>query len=203
MKHVREIKVALLAIVCGFLLYFGMYFLRGMNLFSPTRTYVGVFERINGLTEQAPVFVRGYNVGQVNRIEYDFSRRNAFHVSVAIDKHIAVPEGAEMVLVADGIMGGKAIELIIPVSEGQVMALVQGYEVRVQGEKFPRREKDGGYRLQLGGKLVEPHLGFAGCRKTQRTVKARIVKVERQSTVLAPLLSAGKAAQPVGAKNID
>ena len=123
MKHVREIKVALLAIVCGFLLYFGMYFLRGMNIFSPTRTYVGVFERINGLTEQAPVFVRGYNVGQVNRIEYDFSRRNAFHVSVAIDKHIAVPEGAEMVLVADGIMGGKAIELIIPVSEGQAMAL--------------------------------------------------------------------------------
>ena len=59
MKHVREIKVALLAIVCGFLLYFGMYFLRGMNLFSPTRTYVGVFERINGLTEQAPVFVHG------------------------------------------------------------------------------------------------------------------------------------------------
>lgn len=123
MKHVREIKVALLAIVCGFLLYFGMYFLRGMNIFSPTRTYVGVFERINGLTEQAPVFVRGYNVGQVNRIEYDFSRRNAFHVSVAIDRHIAVPEGAEMVLVADGIMGGKAIELIIPVSEGQAMAL--------------------------------------------------------------------------------
>lgn len=123
MKHVREIKVALLAIVCGFLLYFGMYFLRGMNIFSPTRTYVGVFERINGLTEQAPVFVRGYNVGQVNRIEYDFSRRNAFHVSVAIDRHISVPEGAEMVLVADGIMGGKAIELIIPVSEGQAMAL--------------------------------------------------------------------------------
>ena len=119
MKHTREIKVALLAVVCGFLLYFGMYFLRGVNIFSPTRSYTGVFERVNGLTEQAPVYVRGYNVGQVNRIEYDFTRRKAFNVSITIDKHISLPEGAEMVLVADGLMGGKAIELIIPVTEGR------------------------------------------------------------------------------------
>ncbi|MBP5477131.1 MAG: MCE family protein [Paludibacteraceae bacterium] len=119
MKHTREIKVALLAVVCGFLLYFGMYFLRGVNIFSPTRSYTGVFERVNGLTEQAPVYVRGYNVGQVNRIEYDFTRRKAFNVSITIDKHISLPKGAEMVLVADGLMGGKAIELIIPVTEGQ------------------------------------------------------------------------------------
>ena len=119
MKHTREIKVALLAVVCGFLLYFGMYFLRGVNIFFPTRSYTGVFERVNGLTEQAPVYVRGYNVGQVNRIEYDFTRRKAFNVSITIDKHIALPEGAEMVLVADGLMGGKAIELIIPVTEGR------------------------------------------------------------------------------------
>ncbi|MBQ7698308.1 MAG: MCE family protein [Paludibacteraceae bacterium] len=126
MKHTREIKVALLAIVCGFLLYFGMYFLRGTNIFSPTRTYTGVFERVNGLTEQAPVYVRGYNVGQVEHIAYDFSRHNAFRVTVSIDKHISVPEGSEMVLVADGLLGGKAIELILPVTEGQpAVALAQ------------------------------------------------------------------------------
>lgn len=111
--------MALLAIVCGFLLYFGMYFLRGVNIFSPTRTYTGVFERVNGLTEQAPVYVRGYNVGQVNAIDYDFTLRNAFRVSVSIDKHISLPVGSEMVLIADGLMGGKAIEIIIPVTEGR------------------------------------------------------------------------------------
>ena len=119
MKHIREIKVAVLAIVCGFLLYFGMYFLRGVNLFSPVHTYVGVFERLNGLTEQAPVYVRGYNIGQVTRIDYDFTRRNAFSVSVSIDKHISLPEGSEMVLIADGLLGGKAIEVVIPFTEGQ------------------------------------------------------------------------------------
>ncbi len=119
MKHAREIKVALLAIVCGFLLYFGMYFLRGVNLFSPTRSYTGVFERVNGLTEQAPVYARGYNVGQVSRIDYDFTRSEAFRVTVTIDKRISLPDGSEMALVADGLMGGKAIELVIPVTEGQ------------------------------------------------------------------------------------
>ncbi len=118
MKHIREIKVAVLALVCGFLLYFGMYFLRGVNIFSPTRTYVGVFERVEGLTEQAPVYVRGYHVGQVDAIDYDFARKDAFRVIVSMDKHIVVPKGAEMVLVADGLLGGKAIEVVIPVEEG-------------------------------------------------------------------------------------
>jgi phospholipid/cholesterol/gamma-HCH transport system substrate-binding protein len=90
-----------------------------VNLFSPVHTYVGVFERLNGLTEQAPVYVRGYNIGQVTRIDYDFTRRNAFSVSVSIDKHISLPEGSEMVLIADGLLGGKAIEVVIPFTEGQ------------------------------------------------------------------------------------
>ncbi len=119
MKYSREIKIGLLAVVCIFLLYFGMYFLRGVNIFSPTRYYVGKYEHVDGLTEQAPVYIRGYNVGQVEHIAYDFTRKDAFTIQIAIDKHIYVPEGSEMVLVADGLLGGKAIELVIPVGEGE------------------------------------------------------------------------------------
>ncbi len=114
MKYSREIKVALLAIVCIALLYFGMYFLRGVNIFSPTHAYIGQYERLDGLTEQAPVYIRGYNVGQVETIRYDFTRQDAFTVRIAIDKHITLPQGSEMVLVADGLLGGKAIEVVIP-----------------------------------------------------------------------------------------
>ena len=48
MKHAREIKVGILAVVCSGILYFGFNFLKGVNIFSPTNCYYGYFERSNG-----------------------------------------------------------------------------------------------------------------------------------------------------------
>ena len=114
MKHAREIKVGVLAIVCAGILYFGFNFLKGVNIFSPTRCYLGQYERVNGLTEQAPVYIRGYKVGLVESIRYDFTRDMSFVVAVSIDKGIELPKGTQMALVADGLLGGMAIELCVP-----------------------------------------------------------------------------------------
>ena len=132
MKHIREIKVAVLAVVCIGLLYFGMYFLRGVNLFSPTHTYTGKFEQLNGLTEQAPVYVRGYQVGPVETIQFDFTRTEAFTVRIAIDRHIFLPQGSEMVLVADGLLGRKAVEVVIPFDQS-TEAAADTLPTRIEG----------------------------------------------------------------------
>lgn len=111
MKHVREIKVGVLAAVCLFLLFFGLNFLKGVNIFSPTNSYHGVFYNLHGLEEQAAVYIRGHKVGQVDRIHYDFTRDSAFTVDISVNKDIALPEGTQMALVSDGLLGGMAIEL--------------------------------------------------------------------------------------------
>ncbi|MCQ2311262.1 MAG: MlaD family protein [Paludibacteraceae bacterium] len=123
MKHAREYKVAALAIVCAFLVYFGMYYLKGVNVFSPVKHYVGVFDNVSGLQEQAPVYVRGYKVGQVDKITYDYTLENAFTVTISMDKNIAIMAPSEMRLFDDGILGGKAIEVIVPVgsTDGQTI----------------------------------------------------------------------------------
>ena len=121
MKYSRELKVGALAIVCMVILYFGFNFLKGINIFSPTHVYVGQFERANGLTEQAPVYIKGYKVGLVERIQYDFTRTPAFTVVVSIDKDIALPRGTQMALVADGLLGGGAIELQLPALANRAM----------------------------------------------------------------------------------
>ena len=72
MKYSRELKVGVLAIICLGILYFGFNFLKGVNIFSPTKVYVGQFERANGLTEQAPVYIKGYKVGLVETIQYEW-----------------------------------------------------------------------------------------------------------------------------------
>ena len=49
MKHAREIKVGILATVCVFLLFFGLNFLKGVNIFSPTNAYHGIYYNLHGL----------------------------------------------------------------------------------------------------------------------------------------------------------
>jgi len=120
MKHAREIKVAILAIVCAFLLFFGLHFLKGVNIFSPVHRYVGIYENVGGLTEQAPVYIRGYKVGQVEHIYYDFTQEQAFRVTVSIDRDIDLPEGSSMLLISDGMLGGKAISIEVPVTANPV-----------------------------------------------------------------------------------
>ena len=117
MKISRELKVGVLAILCGVILYFGLNFLKGINIFSSTSSYVGQYEEISGLTEQAPVYIKGYQVGLVERIQYDFTQSPAFTVAVSVNKDIMLPEGTQMALVADGLLGGMAVELILPTQQ--------------------------------------------------------------------------------------
>ena len=126
MKYSREFKVGVLAIVCLGILYFGFNFLKGMNIFSPTKVYVGTFDRINGLTAQAPVYIKGYQVGLVESIQYDFKQIPAFTVNVSIDKTIELPRGTQMALVADGLLGGGAIELQLPLMPNRAMPYQKG-----------------------------------------------------------------------------
>jgi len=114
MKHLREIKVGLLAAVCLFLLFFGFNFLKGVNIFTPTNSYHGVYTHLHGLEEQAAVYIRGHKVGQVDAIHYDFTRDSAFLVDISIKKDIDLPSGTRMALVSDGMLGGMAIELQLP-----------------------------------------------------------------------------------------
>lgn len=126
MKYSRELKVGILAIVCLGILYFGFNFLKGVNIFSPTKVYVGTFDRVNGLTAQAPVYIKGYQVGLVESIQYDFKQSPAFTVVVSIDKTIELPRGTQMALVADGMLGGGAIELQLPPLMNRAMPYQNG-----------------------------------------------------------------------------
>lgn len=114
MKISREVRVGLLVALCLFLLYFGFKFLKGVNIFNPIHSYTGKFVQLNGLTEQAPVYVRGYKVGLVEEIDYDYSRDTAFTIIVSLNSDIKVVEGSAMRLIPDGLLGGTAIEVIIP-----------------------------------------------------------------------------------------
>ena len=115
MKHFKEIRVAILAMIALALFYFGFNFLKGINIFHKTNTYVATFNTMNGLVEQGPVYVKGYKVGIVDRIEYDFTREEAFVVHFSTNTENILPEGTVVAFVPDGLLGGEALALRIPI----------------------------------------------------------------------------------------
>ena len=111
-----------MVITAIFLLYFGLNFLKGIDVFQKTSFYYGKFEQLDGLVPSSPVFVKGYKVGQVEEVKYDFSKSEAFTVKISVANDIKLPKGAVIELFDNGLMGGKAIQLVYsPITAGQIM----------------------------------------------------------------------------------
>ena len=108
----REVKVGIMAVIAVFVLYFGLNYLKGIDIFSPVSYYYGRYENIGGLVPSSPVFVKGFKVGQVEQIKYDFSKKESFVIKISVSKDIKLPKDTRIELYDEGIMGGKAIQLI-------------------------------------------------------------------------------------------
>jgi phospholipid/cholesterol/gamma-HCH transport system substrate-binding protein len=116
----REIKVGLMAISAIFVLYFGLNFLKGIDIFSSVGDYYAVYENIGGLVPSSPVYIKGFKVGQVEEVRYDFSKQKSFVIKISVSKDIQLPKGAKVELYDDGLMGGKAIQLVYaPITASQ------------------------------------------------------------------------------------
>ena len=108
----REVKVGIMVIVAIFVLYFGLNFLKGIDIFSPVNNYYAKYENIGGLVPSTPVYVKGFKVGQVEQVKYDFTKKESFVIRISVAKDIKLPKGTKLELYDDGLMGGKAVQLI-------------------------------------------------------------------------------------------
>ena len=118
----REVKVGIMVVVAIFVLYFGLNFLKGINIFSSADYYYARYENIGGLVPSSPVYVKGFKIGQVEQVKYDFTKKESFVIKVSVSKDIKIPKGAKILLYDEGIMGGKAIQFVFdPIIPSQAM----------------------------------------------------------------------------------
>ena len=112
MKLTKEIKIALEAIVGILIMYFGINFLKGMNLFSTNNTYFITFDDIQGLGASTPIYADGYKVGIVDGLEYDYKENGPIKVKVDIIKDLRIPQGSKAEIVKD-LMGNLQVNLLL------------------------------------------------------------------------------------------
>ena len=108
----KEIKIALTAVVALVLLFIGLNFLKGINVFQSTNTYYVKFKNVVGLSVSNPVYANGYPVGIVRSIAYDYQRGDNVVVGIELDDEMRVAQGTTAELETD-LMGGVKMNLLM------------------------------------------------------------------------------------------
>ncbi len=113
----KNVKIALTVLVGLALLYWGINYLKGVNLLTPANAFFTEVESTEGLLTAAPITVNGFQVGQVREINYDYNK-NKITVMLAMNKEMVVPEGSTVTMVS-GLLGGTS--LVLNLGDGPAM----------------------------------------------------------------------------------
>lgn len=108
----KEVKIALV-VICGLvILFFGMNFLKGLNLFSSANIYYISFKDISGLSSSSPIYADGYQVGVVKSIKYDYEKSGYIMVEADINEQLRIPKGSSAEIVSD-MLGNVKVNLLL------------------------------------------------------------------------------------------
>ena len=108
----KEVKIALVAIVGLVVLFLGMNFLKGLDLFSSDSRYYISFKDISGLSSSCPIYADGYKVGVVRNIDYDYGQTKDIIVEADINRDMRIPKGSSAEIVSD-LMGNVKVNLLL------------------------------------------------------------------------------------------
>ena len=106
----KEIKIAVLTIVSGTMLYTGFNFLKGSDTFSRINYYSVYYKNVDGLVAGNPVYVNGLSVGQVKNLELTSDNRVKVMLQVASD--VSLSDSTVAKLLNGSLLGGKSIVLV-------------------------------------------------------------------------------------------
>ena len=109
----KEIKIGIFARIMLASLWAGLRFLSGVDSFGRYNTYYAQYDRVNGLAEASPVLIQGYKVGTISKIKFDPTKSEEVQVAFRIRRRYALPANSEAKIFTNGLMGGKAVEIIL------------------------------------------------------------------------------------------
>lgn len=106
----KEIMVGLLVALALVLLFFGINFLKGVNIFKAANYYYAAYTNVEGLATSAPVTLNGYKVGLVRSIHYQYDNPGHVVVEFSVDRNLRLPQGSAAVISSD-LLGTASIVL--------------------------------------------------------------------------------------------
>ena len=109
-KRSKETIIGIVTIVSLSLLYFGLNYLKGINLFNSTNSYYARTTEAFGVEVSTPIYVEGFKVGLVRAIEYNYDDYNDYiFVKIDLDKKMKIPKESKIIFSSSFLNGGSLL----------------------------------------------------------------------------------------------
>lgn len=108
----REILIGLILFLSLAVLFVGIDFLKGINVFKVSNAYQASFTDVTGLTIATPVTMNGMKVGQVTDIQYQYDNPGHVAVELDMDKNVRITKGSKVIL-STSILGTAQVALVM------------------------------------------------------------------------------------------
>lgn len=103
----KEAKIGLVTIISLALLYLGINYLKGINLFKPSNHYFVECANVKEVTISSPVFVEGFKVGLVRSISYDYTTTERIVVEISLEDKMKINKGSYISIEKSLLSGGE------------------------------------------------------------------------------------------------
>jgi phospholipid/cholesterol/gamma-HCH transport system substrate-binding protein len=113
MKYSKYVKLGFLIVISLAILFWGLNYLKGNDIFKLNNNYFVVYERIDGLLESNKVTMNGYQIGQVKNISFAPNKSGNLIVTIMIDASFKIPVNSLAQIVSSDIMGTRSIRMIL------------------------------------------------------------------------------------------
>lgn len=108
----KEAKIGLAGIIALGMLIYGINYLKGVDIFNPSKYIYVKYSNINGLIKSSPVFADGFKVGTVSDIYYDYNNPGNIIVQIELDEEVRIPKGSYGELRMD-MLGSSSMHILL------------------------------------------------------------------------------------------
>lgn len=109
----REVKVGVFAVAVLLAAWFGARFLKGSELFSNNYNYYAYYDQVGGIQTASHVMIYGVKVGSVTSVTLNDDPTKGVELELSIDKRYRIPSDSKARIFSNGVMGGKAIDIVM------------------------------------------------------------------------------------------
>lgn len=111
----RASLIGIATITSLLMFYFGFNYLKGMRLFQDSNIYYVTFGDLQGVARSSKVNIKGYRVGNVREISFDYEQCQGATVALAVKRELKLPRETRATITANP-LGGAIVTLVYPES---------------------------------------------------------------------------------------
>jgi ABC-type transport system involved in resistance to organic solvents, periplasmic component len=116
MKIRTEYKIGFVGLLTLFILYFGIMYLKGKDLFKTEKNYYAIFNDVSGLYKSNYIYLNGLKVGYIKDITNADPRAKKFLVKISIKSDIEIPNDSKIMIFSSDMLGSKALKISMGIS---------------------------------------------------------------------------------------